>query len=46
MARWFYAFHKHGSLNVEVEQAFFVKKRSLNSVANQSRVTAALQAQF
>lgn len=46
MARWFYPFHTNGSLNVEVEQAFFLKKRTLRAVGNQNRIAVALQAQF
>jgi hypothetical protein len=44
--RWFYPFHEHGSLTLEVEQAFFTKKRSLRIEGNQNRAAIALQAQF
>ena len=44
--KWFYPFHTNASLNVEVEQGFWTKMKSLDSVANQNRVALALQAQF
>jgi hypothetical protein len=44
--RGFYAFHKNGSVMLEVEQAFFVPRNSLKIYGNQNRVALALQIQY